>query len=201
MPRHRGAAASRSPDQAPSVPVHAHATAAGTTATATAGSGTAGASAGTSSTAMATDTGERFGFEVFYDGACPLCRREIDVLRRWDAAARSIVFTDIAEPDFDALAATGLSQAARDLPPRTRRSCVHATAGSAHTQHGCTLKSDVISTFPRGERTPELCASDVTRGMTSPGSDALDPRPIRGHCQVRHEAGATIQALMQCRVV
>lgn len=38
--------------------------------------------------------------EVFYDGACPLCMREI---RRKDRAQR-IVFTDIAAPAFDAAA-------------------------------------------------------------------------------------------------
>lgn len=39
-------------------------------------------------------------FEVFYDGECPLCVREMDLLRRWDRAGQ-IAFTDIAEPTFD----------------------------------------------------------------------------------------------------
>lgn len=39
--------------------------------------------------------------EVFYDGDCPLCMREIRMLRRRDHAGR-IQFTDIAAPDFDA---------------------------------------------------------------------------------------------------
>jgi predicted DCC family thiol-disulfide oxidoreductase YuxK len=41
--------------------------------------------------------------EVFYDGDCPLCMREIRMLMRKDRANR-IVFTDIAAPDFDASA-------------------------------------------------------------------------------------------------
>jgi len=41
--------------------------------------------------------------EVFYDGDCPLCVREIAMLRRWDKNDR-IVFTDIAAPDFSAVA-------------------------------------------------------------------------------------------------
>jgi predicted DCC family thiol-disulfide oxidoreductase YuxK len=39
--------------------------------------------------------------EVFYDGACPLCLREINMLRRWDRGQR-IRFTDIAAPEFTA---------------------------------------------------------------------------------------------------
>lgn len=39
--------------------------------------------------------------EVFYDGACPLCMREIAMLRRRDRRGR-IRFTDIADAAFDA---------------------------------------------------------------------------------------------------
>jgi predicted DCC family thiol-disulfide oxidoreductase YuxK len=44
--------------------------------------------------------------EVFFDGACPLCRREIAFVRRLDSDAR-VQFTDIASPDFDAPSAVG----------------------------------------------------------------------------------------------
>ena len=37
--------------------------------------------------------------EVFYDGKCPLCLREIEMLRWMDRKNR-IRFTDIAEPSF-----------------------------------------------------------------------------------------------------
>ena len=48
-----------------------------------------------------------FEIEVFYDGACPLCTREIDFLRRLDRKQR-IRFTDIASNEFDA-ASVGVS--------------------------------------------------------------------------------------------
>jgi predicted DCC family thiol-disulfide oxidoreductase YuxK len=41
-----------------------------------------------------------FDVEVFYDGDCPLCMREIRMLMRRDKNGR-IVFSDIAASDFD----------------------------------------------------------------------------------------------------
>lgn len=38
--------------------------------------------------------------EVFHDGGCPLCRREVNMLRRWDQHER-IRFTDISASEFD----------------------------------------------------------------------------------------------------
>jgi predicted DCC family thiol-disulfide oxidoreductase YuxK len=48
-----------------------------------------------------------FDVEVYYDGACPMCAREISMLRRLDRAGR-IRFADIAAPGFDA-GAVGVS--------------------------------------------------------------------------------------------
>lgn len=45
--------------------------------------------------------------EVFFDGDCPLCSKEIRMLQRLDKAGR-IRFTNIASPDFSA-EAVGLS--------------------------------------------------------------------------------------------
>ncbi len=56
---------------------------------------------------MLTSMRESFEVEVFFDGECPLCVREIDMLRWLDKKQR-IRFTDIAVPTFDP-ATTGLS--------------------------------------------------------------------------------------------
>ena len=39
-------------------------------------------------------------FEVFYDGKCPLCRREIEMIRRKDKHSR-LRLTDIAAEEFE----------------------------------------------------------------------------------------------------
>ena len=46
---------------------------------------------------------DAFDIEVYYDGACPMCAREIAMLRRLDRQGR-IRFVDIAAPGFDATA-------------------------------------------------------------------------------------------------
>jgi predicted DCC family thiol-disulfide oxidoreductase YuxK len=50
-----------------------------------------------------------YEIEVWFDGACPLCSREVAFLRRLDRQGR-IRFTDLAAPGFDA-ASTGVSLA------------------------------------------------------------------------------------------
>ena len=50
---------------------------------------------------MSVRTTNGIELEVFYDGGCPLCVREMDMLRNWDRDGR-IQFTDIDARDFDA---------------------------------------------------------------------------------------------------
>ena len=58
------------------------------------------------STASTSPTPRTLGpgkeFEVFYDGECPLCAREIRMLERLDRNHSRLVFTDIAAPIFSA---------------------------------------------------------------------------------------------------
>jgi predicted DCC family thiol-disulfide oxidoreductase YuxK len=50
-----------------------------------------------------TDTADTpYEVEVFFDGGCPLCVREIGMLRRWDRRQK-IRFTNIDAADFNAL--------------------------------------------------------------------------------------------------
>jgi predicted DCC family thiol-disulfide oxidoreductase YuxK len=49
---------------------------------------------------MSRHTPHPFDIEVFYDGGCPLCLREITWLRRLDRNHR-IAFVDIDSPEFD----------------------------------------------------------------------------------------------------
>ncbi len=41
-------------------------------------------------------------FELFFDGDCPLCAREVGLLRRLDGGRGRLALVDIAAPDFDA---------------------------------------------------------------------------------------------------
>jgi predicted DCC family thiol-disulfide oxidoreductase YuxK len=46
-------------------------------------------------------TQDAWEVEVFYDGDCPLCVREVRMLMRLDERQRRIRFTNIADPMFD----------------------------------------------------------------------------------------------------
>lgn len=46
-----------------------------------------------------SSTNQTNRFEVFYDGKCPLCKREIDMIRRKDKQG-TLLLTDIASDDF-----------------------------------------------------------------------------------------------------
>jgi predicted DCC family thiol-disulfide oxidoreductase YuxK len=46
---------------------------------------------------------------LLFDGACPLCRREVEALRSRDRGEARICFVDIDAPDYDPAAHAGIS--------------------------------------------------------------------------------------------
>ena len=56
-------------------------------------------------------------FEVFYDGQCPLCKREIDMVRRKDKHER-LKLTDIAAPDFQTIPGKDLPELMKEIHGR-----------------------------------------------------------------------------------
>ena len=56
-------------------------------------------------------------FEVFYDGQCPLCKREIDMVRRKDKHGR-LKLTDIAAADFQPDAGKSLQELMKEIHGR-----------------------------------------------------------------------------------
>jgi predicted DCC family thiol-disulfide oxidoreductase YuxK len=69
-------------------------------------------------------------FEVFFDGECPLCRREIAFLRRLDRRRNAIRFSDIAARGFDPRE-HGLTLTRDDLMAR-----IHGRTADGHVVEG-----------------------------------------------------------------
>ena len=51
----------------------------------------------------------RWEIKMLYDGDCPLCMREVDMLRRRDEGVGKIEFVDIASPEYDPVRNAGIS--------------------------------------------------------------------------------------------
>ena len=56
-------------------------------------------------------------FEVFFDGQCPLCKREIEMVRRKDQHGR-LKFTDISMADSETLAGRDLAELMKEIHGR-----------------------------------------------------------------------------------
>ena len=67
-------------------------------------------------------------FEVFYDGGCPLCAKEIDFIR-WLDKKNCLIFTDIDANDFNSVKETG-----RDF--ETLMASIHGRLSDGTIIHG-----------------------------------------------------------------
>ena len=104
--------------------------------------------------------------QVFYDGDCPLCAKEIALLRRLDRRQR-VWFTDIAGPEFDA-AADGSGSS---MPKRSAmaamvsrcpgRACPHATKNSRSMRPCLARTSSASPTSRASEASPNSSATSV----------------------------------------
>ncbi|PSC73939.1 thiol-disulfide oxidoreductase [Micractinium conductrix] len=71
--------------------------------------GPAADAATASSSSSSSNSQPSWRIEMLYDGDCPLCMREVEMLQRRDAAAGRICFVDIAAPDYDAAQHAGVT--------------------------------------------------------------------------------------------
>ena len=49
---------------------------------------------------FAGQTGENWEIKMLYDGDCPLCMREVNMLKKRDKDQHKIGFVDISSPDY-----------------------------------------------------------------------------------------------------
>ncbi|KAG7670681.1 hypothetical protein KSW81_003237 [Nannochloris sp. 'desiccata'] len=64
--------------------------------------GTSSHMAHSPSTSGRSNSGPRWNIKMLYDGECPLCLREVEMLQRRDQGKNKICFVDVAAPDYDA---------------------------------------------------------------------------------------------------
>lgn len=57
----------------------------------------------------AAPTNKEWDIRMLYDGDCPLCMREVNMLRRRDKEAGKIDFVDISSPQYDPAANANIS--------------------------------------------------------------------------------------------
>ena len=79
-------------------------------------------------------------FEVFYDGACSLCKAEMNLLRRLDRRER-IIMTDIAAESFDSQGETGRSY---DVLMRS----IHGRFADGRIVHGAEVFRQYLPRLP-----------------------------------------------------
>jgi predicted DCC family thiol-disulfide oxidoreductase YuxK len=94
--------------------------------------------------------------QVFYDGACPICVREIQHYRRRDREHR-IEWIDIARPEFNAAAA--------GLDPQRLQQAMHARGADGEIHVGVEAFVQIWRTLPWAIGTGSLRALFKVPGM------------------------------------
>lgn len=128
-----------------------------------------------------------FEVEVFFDGKCPLCTKEIVMLRRLDRRGR-IRFTDIADPGFDPQE-VGLSM--KDLMDR-----IHARLPDGSLIEGVEVFRRLyaavgLSPVVALTRLPGIAQGlDVAYRLFAKNRLKLTGRCEDGACEVPHPTGA-----------
>jgi predicted DCC family thiol-disulfide oxidoreductase YuxK len=129
--------------------------------------------------------------EIFFDGECPLCTREVALLRRRDRRAR-ILFTDIAAHDFDA-STLGVTQ--QDLMAR-----IHGRLPDGTLIEGVEVFRRAYSAIGLGPlvsmtRLPGVHQLlDAAYRLFARNRLRLTGRCAAGHCELPHSAGPNGQS-------
>lgn len=113
--------------------------------------------------------------DVFFDGACPVCRREVATLRRVDRRKR-LQFIDIAAAGFDALAETGHDQA-------TLMARMHVRGGDGSWASGVEALRQIYVSVGLGWLVPLTRLPVITRLLDfANASFAHNRHRFKGHC-------------------
>jgi len=124
--------------------------------------------------------------EVFFDGDCPICTREINLLRRRDKH-HHIQFTDIAAPGFDA-AAVGLSMA--ELMDRIRARLPDGTLIDGVEVFRRLYAAVGFGSLVALTRVPGISqVLDVGYNVFAKNRLKWTGRCVDGHCEVPHTSG------------
>jgi predicted DCC family thiol-disulfide oxidoreductase YuxK len=127
---------------------------------------------------------------MYYDGGCPLCRREVAHYRRLDSDAR-VRWLDLSEdPSELQQLGVSLAEGMARLHARDRLGLRGGLAGAAVLSLARPVGSDAASAASAGFRLPALrrlaLSPSVCRRGLRPVTTAIDVRTMSGSISGRH---------------